>query len=255
MIMLVASRTGKLVSRFGVRAVLGGGLIMLTGGMLLLSRIGSSGSPIVYIMIPGLLTAAGIAMSIVPSTIAATQGAKEGQAGLASGLVNTSRQIGGGLGLAVLVTLATQHSSHLIGTGALVPQALTDGFRLAYLIGAGLAATAALVTFTALPKPVPAESPELDPTWEQDRLVERLLRHGAPPGDSRQRSHLSLSPSSRSTSPSPARTALRLAPTPPKAPTASSPSQRCTRPSSTRTVPHSPASWRAATSSPPTSTT
>ena len=68
-------------------------------------------------MIPGLLTAAGIAMSIVPSTIAATQGAKEGQAGLASGLVNTSRQVGGGLGLAVLVTLATQRSSHLIGAG------------------------------------------------------------------------------------------------------------------------------------------
>jgi EmrB/QacA subfamily drug resistance transporter len=156
MIMLVASRTGKLVSHFGVRPVLGGGLVMLTGGMLLLSRIGASGSPIVYIMIPGLLTAAGIAMSIVPSTIAATQGAKEGQAGLASGLVNTSRQIGGGLGLAVLVTLATQHSSHLIGTGALVPQALTDGFRLAYLIGAGLAAAAALVTFTAMAKPAAA---------------------------------------------------------------------------------------------------
>ena len=159
MIMLVASRTGKLVGHFGVRPVLGGGLVMLTGGMLLLSRIGSSGSPIVYIMIPGLLTAAGIAMSIVPSTIAATQGAKEGQAGLASGLVNTSRQIGGGLGLAVLVTLATQRSSHLIGTGALVPQALTDGFRLAYLICAGLAASAALVTFMALPKLAPARSP------------------------------------------------------------------------------------------------
>ncbi len=152
-IMLVASRTGKLVSHFGVRPVLGGGLVMLTAGMLLLSKVGSSGSPIVYIMIPGLLTAAGIAMSIVPSTIAATQGAKEGQAGLASGLVNTSRQIGGGLGLAVLVTLATQRSSHLIGTGQQVPQALTDGFRLAYLIGAGLAGAAALVTFTAMPKP------------------------------------------------------------------------------------------------------
>src|ERR1700728_1364509 len=156
MIMLVASRTGKLVSHFGVRPVLGGGLVMLTAGMLLLARVGSSGSAIVYIMIPGLLTAAGIAMSIVPSTIAATQGAKEGQAGLASGLVNTSRQIGGGLGLAVLVTLATQRSSHLIGTGALVPQALTDGFRLAYLIGAGLAAAAALVTFTAMKKPAAA---------------------------------------------------------------------------------------------------
>jgi EmrB/QacA subfamily drug resistance transporter len=153
MIMLVASRAGKLVSHFGVRPVLGGGLLLLTGGMLLLAKVGSSGSPIVYIMIPGLLTAAGIALSIVPSTIAATQGAKEGQTGLASGLVNTSRQIGGGLGLAILVTLATQRSSHLIGTGQQVPQALTDGFRLAYLIGAGLAAAAALVTFTSVPKP------------------------------------------------------------------------------------------------------
>ncbi len=153
MIMLVASRTGKLVSTFGVRPVLGGGLVMLTSGMLLLAKIGPSGSPIVYIMLPGLLTAAGIAMSIVPSTIAATQGAKEGQAGLASGLVNTSRQVGGGLGLAILVTLATSRSSHLIGTGHGVPQSLTDGFRLAYLIGGGLAAAAALVTFTALPRP------------------------------------------------------------------------------------------------------
>ncbi len=152
-IMLVASRAGKLVSHFGVRSVLGGGLIMLAGGMLLFTRIGSSGSAIVYVMIPGLLTAAGIAMSIVPSTIAATQSAKEGQAGLASGLVNTSRQVGGGLGLAILITLATQRTSHLIGSGQQVSQALTDGFRLAYLIGAGLAAVAAVITFTSLPKP------------------------------------------------------------------------------------------------------
>jgi EmrB/QacA subfamily drug resistance transporter len=152
-IMLVASRTGKLVSHFGVRPVLCGGLVMLTAGLLLLAKIGSSGSPIIYIMIPGLLVAAGIAMSIVPSTIAATQGAKEGQAGLASGLVNTSRQVGGGLGLAILVTLATSRSSHLIGAGHGVAQSLTDGFRLAFLIGGGLAAAALLVTLTALPTP------------------------------------------------------------------------------------------------------
>ena len=151
-IMLVARNAGKLVSQFGVRPVLGSGLIMMTGGLLLFTRIGSGGSPIVYVMIPGLLTAAGIAMSIVPSTIAATQGAKEGQAGLASGLVNTSRQIGGGLGLAVLITLATQRSTHLIGTGQQVREALTHGFALAYLVGAILAAVAALITFTALPK-------------------------------------------------------------------------------------------------------
>ncbi len=155
-IMAVASRTGRLVSRFGVRAVLGSGLVMLAAGMLLLAKIGPSGSGVIYVMIPGILAAAGIAMSIVPSTIAATQGAKEGQAGLASGLVNTSRQVGGGLGLAVIVTLATQHTTHLIGTNVAVPNALTDGFRLAYLICAGLAAAAAMVTFAAVPRPAPA---------------------------------------------------------------------------------------------------
>jgi EmrB/QacA subfamily drug resistance transporter len=152
-LMLVAQRAGKLVGQFGVRPVLGAGLVMLTAGLLLLSFIGSSGSGIVYILIPGLLVAAGIAMSIVPSTIAATTGAKEGQAGLASGLVNTSRQIGGGLGLAVLITLATQHTTHLIGTGEQVPEALTHGFRLAYRIGAGCAGAAALLTFLSLPAP------------------------------------------------------------------------------------------------------
>jgi MFS family permease len=152
-IMFVARGAGKLVSRFGVRAVLGGGLTMMATGMLLFTKIAASGSAVAYVIIPGLLTAAGIGMSIVPSTIAATQGAKQGQAGLASGLVNTSRQVGGGLGIAVLITLATQHTTHLIGLGHPVPQALTDGFRLAYLIGAGLVVAAAAVTFASVPRP------------------------------------------------------------------------------------------------------
>ena len=158
-IMFVARSAGKLVSRFGVRAVLGSGLLMMTGGMLLFTKIADSGSAIVYVMIPGLLTAAGIGLSIVPSTIAATQGAKQGQAGLASGLVNTSRQIGGGLGIAVLITLATQRTTHLIGGGQAVPQALTEGFRLAYLIGAVLCAAAAVFTFATVPKPAAGQGP------------------------------------------------------------------------------------------------
>jgi EmrB/QacA subfamily drug resistance transporter len=152
-IMLCASRAGRLVGRFGVRPVLGGGLLMMTGGMLLFTKIAASGSAIVYILIPGMLMATGIGFSIVPSTIAATHSAKEGQAGLASGMVNTSRQIGGGLGIAFLITLATQHTTHLIGANQAVPQALTNGFRLAYLIGAGFAAAAALITFTMVRDP------------------------------------------------------------------------------------------------------
>jgi EmrB/QacA subfamily drug resistance transporter len=158
-IMVVARSAGKLVSRFGVRSVLGGGLTMMVAGMLLFTKIAASGSAIVYVVVPGLLVAAGIGMSIVPSTIAATQGAKQGQAGLASGLVNTSRQVGGGLGIAILITLATARSSHLIGVGRGVPQALTDGFRLAYFIGAGFVAAAAVLAFALLPKPATAPAP------------------------------------------------------------------------------------------------
>ncbi len=158
MIMLCARRAGPLVSRFGVRPVLAGGLVMMASGMLLFARIHDSGSGITYIMIPGLLTAAGIGFSIVPSTIAATHSAKPGQAGLASGLVNTSRQVGGGLGLAILITLATQFTTHQIGAGHPVPQSLTDGFRLAYLICAGLVVAAALATFAGIPHSAGAAS-------------------------------------------------------------------------------------------------
>ncbi len=122
---LLTTRAGRLVGRYGVRAVLGGGLTMMTVGLLLFTQIEPSGTPLVWVVIPGVLTTAGIAMSIVPSTIAATQGAGPGAAGLASGLVNTSRQVGGGLGLALLITLATQHSTDLLGHGFQVADALT----------------------------------------------------------------------------------------------------------------------------------
>ena len=154
-------------------------------------------------------------MSIVPSTIAATQGAKEGQAGLASGLVNTSRQVGGGLGLAVLVTLATQRTTHLIGAGEQVPQALTDGFRLAYLIGArprrrrGARHVRRAAQPRARARAAPSEALASAPSASRSRC------------------------SSRSPPRSPARTARRSAPTRTAAPTASSPSPRCTRRSCT----------------------
>jgi EmrB/QacA subfamily drug resistance transporter len=146
-IMLSASQAGKLVSRFGVRQVMGSGLVLMAGGMLLFARIGASGSALGYVVLPGVLTAIGIGLSIVPSTIFATQGAGPAQAGLASGLVNTSRQAGGGLGLAVLITLATRYTSGAVGHNTAESIALTDGFRLAYLVGAGLVVAAAAVTF------------------------------------------------------------------------------------------------------------
>jgi EmrB/QacA subfamily drug resistance transporter len=151
MIMLTASQAGRLVSRFGVRPVLGAGLIMLTAGLLLLARIGDSGSAAGFVILPGLLVAAGIGLSVVPSTIAATQLAGHHQAGLASGLVNTSRQVGGSLGIALLISIATWYTSRLIGRNTAVEEALTQGFRIAYLIAAGFAFLAAVGTFALLP--------------------------------------------------------------------------------------------------------
>ena len=154
-IMLTARKTGALVNRYGARPVLGSGLLLMTGGMLLFARIGSSGSAVWYIVLPGILVAAGIGLCVVSSTIAAVQGARPDEAGLASGLVNTSRQVGGALGIALLISVASSRTSQLIGANESVSSALTDGFRIAYLIGAGLCAVAAVVTFTRLPAPAP----------------------------------------------------------------------------------------------------
>ncbi|HKP90503.1 MAG TPA: MFS transporter [Thermoleophilaceae bacterium] len=153
-----ASQAGKLAMRVGVRLVLGGGLILMAVGMALLARAGSGGSAVQYVMLPGVLTAMGIGFSIVPSTIAATQSAGPEQAGLASGFVNTARQAGGGLGLAILISIATQLTAHRIGDGQPVEDALTHGFQIAYLLCAGLAAVAALLSFAFLPRAPAAES-------------------------------------------------------------------------------------------------
>ncbi|HEX7992657.1 MAG TPA: MFS transporter, partial [Streptosporangiaceae bacterium] len=146
-IMLTARQAGRLVGLFGMRAVLTSGLVLLASGMLLLARIGPSGSSIGYVVLPGLLVAAGIGLSVVASTIAATQSVQPAQAGLASGLVNTSRQAGGGLGIALLISFATSYTTHQIGLNRPVPESLTAGFRLAYLIAAGLATLAAVLAF------------------------------------------------------------------------------------------------------------
>jgi MFS family permease len=141
------------VIRFGVKRLLIAGMLLQTAGLLLFAFISPHGSYFGDIFVPSLLIALGIGFAFVTGAIAATSGVAPHEAGLASGLVNTSRQVGGGIGLALLITFATQRTTHLIGSGQQVAPALTHGFALAYLIGAGLAAAAAAITFLALPKP------------------------------------------------------------------------------------------------------
>ena len=133
-----------------MRTVLTSGLLMMAAGILLLARIQPTGSALGFVIFPGILVASGIALSIVPSTIAATQGASPQQAGLASGMVNTSRQIGGAIGIALLISIATSLTSGQIGANRPIPYSLTYGFRIAYLIMVGLVLLAAAIAFFGL---------------------------------------------------------------------------------------------------------
>jgi EmrB/QacA subfamily drug resistance transporter len=148
-----ATQAGRLVARYGAGPVLGCGLTLMAAGLALFGRVSVGGDYVSDFMLPGLLVSTGIGFSIVPSTIAATATAAPGEAGLASGLVNTARQMGGALGLAILASLAVLYTSHLMNTDYHTPVlALDGGFRLAFLIAAGFTATGALVTLRFIPR-------------------------------------------------------------------------------------------------------
>lgn len=109
----------------------------------------ATGDYLTQVLPGGVLATLGLGLSLVPATIGAVQGVEGAQSGLASGLLNTSRLLGGALGLAVLGTLAASHTHHLALSGNAHLPALTDGFQLAFRLGALLcvagAATAALM--------------------------------------------------------------------------------------------------------------
>ncbi|MGZ4278178.1 MAG: MFS transporter [Solirubrobacteraceae bacterium] len=153
-----AQVASRLAGRMGAGAVLTGGMTLIGAGMLLFSQMSANGSYASDVLGAGIVTALGLGFSFVPVTIAAVSGVRPGEAGLASGLVNTSRQFGGSLGLAVLATIAGQRG----GAGAQAhPSELVAGFHDAFLVGAAFALAGALVAGLALarrrePQPEPA---------------------------------------------------------------------------------------------------
>jgi EmrB/QacA subfamily drug resistance transporter len=137
-----SSLAPRLVARFGVRRVVTAGMITATGGLLLLAGVKPGASYFTAVLPGGVLSGLGMGLGLVPSTIAATQGVPRHESGLASGLLNMSRLFGGAIGLAVLSTIAAGHS-HAVTGGHLA--ALTNGFSLAFQVGAALTVLAALV--------------------------------------------------------------------------------------------------------------
>jgi MFS family permease len=106
------------------------------------------------VLLPSLLVAIGIGMSFVPATISAVSGVAPEEAGLASGLVNTSRLFGGALGLAILAVLATARTDahHAVGIPA-THAALTSGFHLAFIVAAAISLAGGFVALLGLPRP------------------------------------------------------------------------------------------------------
>jgi EmrB/QacA subfamily drug resistance transporter len=146
-IIIAAGLGGQLVTRFGFKAILAAGMLVVALGLVWFSRVSAGGGFVSDILGASLLAAIGLGFAFVTSTIAAVSGVEEREQGLASGLINTSQQIGGALGLAVLSTIATSRTDHVLASGASsLPGALTDGFQSAFLGGAVLAALGFVAT-------------------------------------------------------------------------------------------------------------
>jgi MFS family permease len=164
-----SSLAPRLVARFGVRPVVTAGMLLATIGLMLFTGVRPGGSYFALVLPGGVVSGLGMGLALVSSTIAATQGVPRTQSGLASGLLNTSRLFGGALGLAVLSTIAAG-ASHP-GAGVSAAQALTNGYGLAFTIGALLTLAGAAIALAFLgprasvaepPAAVAADKPELE---------------------------------------------------------------------------------------------
>jgi len=139
-----------LVTRLGVKPILAIGMGLLGGGLAYFTQVSPNGS---YLgdLLPGfLLIGVGLGFSFVPVSIAALAGVTGKDAGLASGLINTSQQIGGAIGLAVLATVSTTRTENLLADGKDPATALTSGFQIAFWVGVGLAVASLVATLVAL---------------------------------------------------------------------------------------------------------
>ena len=139
-IIVAAGLGGQLVTRFGFKPILAAGMLFVAAGLVWFSQVSVGGGFLTDILGASLLAAIGLGFGFVTSTIAAVAGVDQREQGLASGLINTSQQIGGALGLAVLSTIATSRTDDVMASGnSTLPNALSEGFQSAFLGGAVIA--------------------------------------------------------------------------------------------------------------------
>ena len=148
-IILSAGIASRYAPRVGVRPIAIAGMTVTTLGLVYLTRISVNGHYATDVLPALLLTALGLGCVFVPLTLIATTGLEDEDQGLASGIFNTSQQIGGALGLAILASLAASKTSTVLGTGASQQEALVRGFHVAFAGGA-VFMLVALASFVAL---------------------------------------------------------------------------------------------------------
>jgi EmrB/QacA subfamily drug resistance transporter len=148
----------KLIMRFGPRTTLIPGVSLVVVALLLFARTPVDGNYLTDLLPPFLLIAIGVGTSFPSIMTLAMSGATPEDAGLASGFVNTSMQVGGAVGLAVLATLSTERSEALLADGESLASALNSGYHVAYLVGAALAATAVAIAVFVLRSPQPPDA-------------------------------------------------------------------------------------------------
>ena len=156
--------SAKLVMRFGIRLPLVGGLLFMAAALLLFARMPVDGNFVVDFLPPGILLAIGAGMGFNPLLLAAMGDVEPTEAGLASGVVNTSFMMGGALGLAILASLSASRTEELLASGDELPVALTGGYHWAFAAGAVFAVAGAVLggLLIRAEKPVPMQ-PEAEP--------------------------------------------------------------------------------------------
>lgn len=140
----------KIIKPLGIRAVSIVGLVLATGGMILLTSLPVDGSYVSDLLVGLVPLSVGMGLVFVPITLMATSGVAAADSGLASGLFNATQQVGGALGLAVLSTLATDHTTSAVRDGTAAPVAQVDGFQIAFVGGAILLGAGAVLLIALL---------------------------------------------------------------------------------------------------------
>jgi EmrB/QacA subfamily drug resistance transporter len=160
---LSAGITARLMTRFGARRVMLPGLALTAVGLLLMARLGQHSSYFPTMFFALLVLGLGAGLAFIPLLAIAMANVPSADAGLASGIVNVSLQMSGAIGLAVLGTISTDHARSLTADGHSLPDALTGGYQLAFLVGAACVALGAVLALALLrtpPPPAPGTEPK-----------------------------------------------------------------------------------------------